>query len=101
MTSDNRDPVRVLGRIKQKQWDAWKTAADLLGVSFTELAKNALDMHCRILRVKLREVDQLVKAKLAEVEPQPEPEPQEDPPKEPRRKLPKQLQNKGPRKKNG
>lgn len=101
MTSDNRDPVRVLGRIKQKQWDAWKTAADLLGVSFTELAKNALDMHCRILRVKLREVDQLVKAKLAEVEPEPEPESQEDPPKEPRRKLPKQLQNKKPRKKHG
>lgn len=89
--SDNRDPVRVLGRIKQKQWDAWKTSADLLGVSFTELAKNALDMHCRILRVKLREVDQLVKAKLAEAEPEPEPEPQEDPPKEPRRKLPKDV----------
>jgi len=96
--SDNRDPVRVLGRIKQKQWDAWKAAADLLGVSFTELAKNALDMHCRILRVKLREVDQMVKAKLAETEPEPEPEPQKDPPKEPRRRLPKQLQNKGPRK---
>jgi hypothetical protein len=90
MTLDNRDPVRVLGRVKQKQWDAWKTAADLLGVSFTELAKNALDMHCRILRVKLREVDQLVKAKLAEVEP----EPQEDPPKEPRRKLPKDVMKK-------
>ena len=85
MSSDNRDPVRVLGRIKQKQWDAWKTAADLLGISFTELAKNALDMHCRMLRAKLREVDKLVKAKLAEAEPQ------EDPPKEPRRKLPKDV----------
>jgi hypothetical protein len=89
MNADNRDPVRVLGRIKQKQWDKWKAAADLLGVSFTELAKNALDMHCRILRVKLREVDQLVRDKLAEAEP--EPEPDEDPPKEPRRKLPKNV----------
>jgi hypothetical protein len=91
MSSDNRDPVRVLGRIKQKQWDAWKTAADLLGISFTELAKNALDMHCRILRAKLREVDQIVKGKLAEVDPQPQVKP-----KEPRRKLPKQIQNKRP-----
>ena len=98
MNADNRDPVRVLGRVKQKQWDAWKTAADLLGVSFTELSKNALDMHCRILQVKLREVDQMVKAKLAEAEP--EPEPDEDPPREPRRKLPKNVR-KGRIKKNG
>jgi hypothetical protein len=93
MTSDNRDPVRVLGRIKQKQWDGWKTAADLLGISFTEFAKNALDMRCRILRAKLREVDQIVKDRLAKSETQPQVKP-----KEPRRKLPKQIQNKGPRK---
>jgi hypothetical protein len=86
MTSDNRDPVRVLGRIKQKQWDAWKTAADLLGISFTELAKNALDMRCRILRAKLREVDQIVKDRLAKSETQPQVKP-----KEPRRKLPKDV----------
>ena len=93
MTPDNRDPVRVLGRVKQEQWETWKAAADLLGITFTELAKNALDMHCRILRAKLREVDQIVKDRLNKSEAQPQVKP-----KEPRRKLPKQIQNKRPRK---
>jgi hypothetical protein len=76
MTSDNRDPVRVLGRIKQKQWDAWKKAASAAGMTFTELAKSAIDLHCQLIKIKLAEAK----------------------PKEPRRKLPKQIQNKGPRK---
>jgi hypothetical protein len=84
MTSDNRDPVRVLGRVNVEQWNKWKKAAASAGMTFTDLAKSAIDLHCQLIKIKLAEV-----------------EPQEGPPKEPRRKLPKQLQNKGPRKKHG
>ena len=73
--SDNRDPVRVLGRVKQEQWDKWKAAAAAAGMTFTELAKTALDLHCQLIKIKLAEK-----------------------PREPRRKLPKQVHHKGPRK---
>ena len=73
MTADNRDPVRVLGRVNSEQWDKWKTAAASAGMTFTELCKTALDLHCQLIKIKLAEK-----------------------PKEPRRKLPKQIQNKGP-----
>ena len=66
MTADNRDPVRVLGRINGEQWDAWHAAASRLGLTFTAFAKLALDNHSTITQ--------------------------------PRRKLPKQIQNKGPKK---
>ena len=75
MTPDNRDPVRVLGRVTQEQFDKWKAAAASMGITFTELAKTALDLHCQLIKIKLAEK-----------------------PREPRRKLPKQIQNKGPRK---
>ncbi len=68
MTPDNRDPVRVLGRVKQRQWNKWKKAAAAAGMTFTELAKTALDLHCQLIKIKLAEK-----------------------PKEPRRKLPKDV----------
>ena len=64
MSADNRDPVRVLGRVKQEQWETWHAAASRLGLTFTAFAKLALDNHSTITQ--------------------------------PRRKLPKQIQNKGP-----
>ena len=68
MKSDNRDPVRVLGRVNGEQWDKWKAAAAAAGMTFTELAKTALDLHCQLIKIKLAEK-----------------------PKEPRRKLPKNV----------
>jgi hypothetical protein len=69
MTSDNRDPVRVLGRINSEQWGKWKAAAAAAGMTFTELAKSAIDLHCQLIKIKLAEAE----------------------PKEPRRKLPKDV----------
>ncbi len=48
MNADNRDPVRVLGRINGEQWDAWHAAASRLGLTFTAFAKLALDNHSTI-----------------------------------------------------
>ena len=48
MSADNRDPVRVLGRVNAEQWETWHAAASRLGLTFTAFAKLALDNHSTI-----------------------------------------------------